>query len=56
MEEYIKLYERNKILDSEFMNKYINDDTDLHKKNCLELNEELGELANESRCFKYRSI
>ena len=56
MEEYLKLYERNKILDSEFMNKYINVDQDLHKKNCLELIVELGELANESRCFKYWSI
>lgn len=56
MEDYLKLYERNKILDSEFMNKYINIDRDLHKKNCLELIVELGELANESRCFKYWSL
>ena len=56
MEEYLKLYKRNKVLDSEFMNKYINDDKNLHKKNCLELIVELGELANESRCFKYWSI
>ncbi len=56
MEEYIKLYERNKVLDSEFMNKYISVDKELHKKNCLELIVELGELANESRCFKYWSI
>ena len=56
MEEYLKLYERNKILDSEFLNKYINEDRELHKKNCLELIVELGELANESRCFKYWSI
>ena len=26
MEEYLKLYERNKELDSKFMNKYINND------------------------------
>jgi len=56
MEEYLKLYERNKILDSEFMNKYINDNKELHRKNCLELIVELGELANESRCFKYWSV
>ena len=56
MEEYIKLYERNKVLDSEFMNKYISVDKELHKKNCLELIVELGELANESRCFKYWSV
>jgi len=56
MEEYLKLYERNKILDSEFMSKYINEDKELHKKNCLELIVELGELANESRCFKYWSV
>ena len=56
MKEYLKLYERNKILDSEFMNKYINVDKKLHKKNCLELIVELGELANESRCFKYWSM
>lgn len=56
MEEYLKLYERNKILDSEFLNKYIKGDNKLHEKNCLELIVELGELANESRCFKYWSI
>ena len=56
MEEYLKLYERNKILDSKFMNKYINIDKGLHKKNCLELIVELGELANESKCFKYWSV
>ena len=56
MDEYLKLYERNKILDSEFMNKYISVDKELHKKNCLELIVELGELANETRCFKYWSV
>jgi len=56
MAEYLKLYEGNKILDSEFMSKYINEDKELHKKNCLELIVELGELANESRCFKYWSV
>ena len=55
-DEYLKLYERNKILDKEFMNKYVDSDTRLHEKNCLELIVELGELANESRCFKYWSI
>ena len=56
MEEYYKLYQRNKILDDHFMNKYIKDDNRLHEKNCLELIVELCELANESRCFKYWSI
>ena len=56
MEEFLKLYQRNKVLDSKFMNKYINVDSELHKKNCLELLVELGELANESKCFKYWSI
>ena len=56
MEEYYKLYQRNKILDDHFMNKYIKDDKRLHEKNCLELIVELCELANESRCFKYWSI
>ena len=56
MEEFYKLYQRNKILDAHFMNKYVDNDKRLHEKNCLELIVELGELANESRCFKYWSI
>ena len=47
-----KLYEENKKLDSYFIKKYDNTE-DIILKNKLELLVELGELANESKCFKY---
>ena len=55
MDKYLELYERNKMLDNMFYSKY-SSDKELYEKNCLELIVELGELANESRCFKYWSI
>ena len=56
MDDYLKLYERNKKLDDIFNMKYKEIEAKLYEKNCLELVVELGELANESRCFKYWSI
>ncbi len=53
IEKYIKVYEENKKLDKIFVDKYYHDD--FVKKNKLELLVEIGELANESRCFKYWS-
>ena len=55
MEKYLELYERNKKLDNMFYSKY-SSDSEIYEKNCLEFVVELGELANESRCFKYWSI
>ena len=55
MDKYLELYERNKKLDNMFYSKY-SDDKELYEKNCLEMVVELGEFANESRCFKYWSI
>ncbi len=49
------LYEENKKLDSMFHVLYNNFDKDIIEKNIVELLVELGELANETRCFKYWS-
>ena len=48
-----KVYEENKRLDLIFIEKY--NHKDFVKKNKLELLVEIGELANETRCFKYWS-
>lgn len=50
-----ELYELNKKLDEEFINRY-KDTTELQEKNCLSLLTEIGELANETKVFKYWSI
>ncbi len=47
------IYETNKELDELFDNAFI--DPDMYKKNQLELIVEIGELANETRFFKYWS-
>ena len=47
------VYNKNKELDDIFIKKYNHDE--LVKKNKLELLVEIGELANETRCFKYWS-
>ena len=46
------VYENNKELDKHFLSIYGNSE-DIILKNKLELLVELGELCNESRCFKY---
>ena len=56
MIQYIKVYEENKILDDLFNVKYPQMSAEIFKKNALELMVEIGELANETRCFKYWSI
>ena len=47
-----EVYEENKKIDKYFI-KYYGNSEDIMLKNRLELLVELGELANESRCFKY---
>ena len=47
-----KIYEENKKLDKIFYELYGNSD-EIMLKNKLELLVELGELANETKCFKY---
>ena len=47
------VYEKNKKLDDIFINKYESIDKDMYKKNKIELLVEIGELANETKCFKY---
>ena len=53
MEEFEYIYEQNKKLDKMFIKKYNHDD--LVRKNKIELLVEIGELANETKCFKYWS-
>ena len=48
-----KVYEENKKLDAMFENSFT--DSKMHEKNKLELLVEIGELANETRFFKYWS-
>ena len=50
-----KIYEKNKYLDTIFIDKYKNE-IDYFKKNCIEFLVELSEFINETRCFKYWSI
>lgn len=55
MNQFSKVYEENKILDEIFHNLYDNFSKDTIEKNIVELLVEIGELANETRCFKYWS-
>ena len=55
MKKFEKIYEENKKLDEIFNELYDNNSSDTFRKNVLELLVELGELANETRCFKYWS-
>lgn len=55
MNKWQEIYDNNLKLDKIFQTKYEND-PDIYKKNCLELLTELGELANETKCFKYWSV
>ena len=50
--DFEKVYIENKKIDEYFIKDYGNSE-DIILKNKLELLVELGELANESRCFKY---
>lgn len=54
LKKYEKLYEENKKLDYLFIEHYGKNE-DIILKNKLELLVELGELANETKCFKYWS-
>ena len=48
-----KVYEENKKLDDIFIEKYDHLDKDMYRKNKIELLVEIGEFANETKCFKY---
>ena len=52
MEKFQVVYDENKKLDSLFISKY-QKDLDMVRKNKIELLVEIGELANETKCFKY---
>lgn len=51
-----EVYEQNKKLDIEFIHKYGANLESMRDKNILSLLVEIGELANETRCFKYWSV
>lgn len=53
MNKFLVIYEENKKLDLMFEKLYSN--CDMVRKNKLELLVEIGELANETKCFKYWS-
>ena len=55
MFDLTKIYKETKYLDDLFAEKY-GEDQEIVRKNKLELLVEYGELANETRCFKYWSI
>ncbi len=55
MSEYFSIYELNKQLDAAFDKLYDINNPEIRLKNFLELLVELGELANETRVFKYWS-
>ena len=55
MVELKNIYKVTKYLDEEFASHYTNNE-EIVRKNRLELLVELGELANETRCFKYWSV
>jgi len=56
MKKYKEVYEKNKKLDDIFIEKYEKDQPFYFEKNCLGFLVELGELANETKCFKYWTI
>lgn len=56
MEKYKEIYQRNKELDNIFIEKYEAKEPLYFEKNCIEFLVELGEFANETKCFKYWSI
>ena len=55
MFDLTNIYEVTKQIDEQFALHYGNDE-EIVRKNRLELLVELGELANETRCFKYWSM
>lgn len=55
MKQFDKVYEENKELDKVFDDLYDMSNLDINRKNKLELLVELGELTNETKCFKYWS-
>ena len=48
-----EVYKKNNILDDIFIDKFSLVDKDMFRKNKIELLVEIGELANETKCFKY---
>lgn len=56
MDEWNKLYQRNCVLDQHYIDKYSKTEPLFFEKNCLGLLVELGECANETKCFKYWTI
>lgn len=51
--DILKLYEKEKLINSYFKKKYNYEDEDIFNKQVLQLICELSELAYETKCFKY---
>lgn len=56
MDGFQIIYERNKELDKIFITRYQKDEPFYFEKNCIGFLVELGELINETKCFKYWTI
>lgn len=56
MKQFEEIYRLNKELDQLFINSYESNNEENLYKNKLELLVELGELCNETKCFKYWSV
>ncbi len=54
MNEYRRIYENNKRLDTIFLEKY-EEIENYYEYNCIEMLVELGEFVNETKCFKFWS-
>lgn len=54
MNEYRRIYENNKRLDTVFLEKY-GSSQKFYENNCIEMLVELGEFVNETKCFKFWS-
>lgn len=56
MDRWIDIHKINRELDDVFFERYLDNESNYYKKNCIELVVEIAELANETKCFKYWSV
>ena len=56
MNDFGVIYDLNRKLDQKFIKKYAKNEPLYFEKNCIEFLIELGELVNETKCFKYWTV
>lgn len=56
MQDFKTLFVENSKLDDIYQQKYLEQEPQYFEKNCIGLLVELGEFANETKCFNYWSI